>query len=80
MPKGIGFEILLTSPFTHEQLVAEIFADGEFVAAVSQERGKGLFDLEMAGPDLQESEVSRRIEARGFIEAMERAMTVLSKA
>lgn len=70
MIKGIGFEIMIASPPNYDELVAEIYYDGLFVALVSQERGKGLFDIETPGVNLIEKEVMRKVDADGFMRAV----------
>ena len=67
------FHTMIASLPTHDELVAEIYCDGLFVAMVSQERGKGLFDMETPAPNLVESEIMRRVDANGFIKAVEEA-------
>ncbi len=71
MLKGKGFETIIASPPDYDELVAEIFYDGLFVALVSQERGQGLFEIEMPGIDLLESEIVRKVDAIGFTKAVE---------
>jgi len=73
MLKGRGFETMIVSPLDYDELVAEIYFDGRFVALVSQERGKELFDIETPGLDLIEKEVTRKVEAEGFRKAIEEA-------
>jgi len=73
MLKGTGFETLIASPPDYDELVAEIYFDGLFVALVSQERGKGLFDIETPGQNLLEKEVARKVDAAGFKKAVEEA-------
>lgn len=73
MLEGKGFETVIASPPDHDELVAEIYCDGRFVALVSRERGSGLFDLETPGPNLLEKEVIRKVDADGFRKAMEEA-------
>ena len=73
MLKGKGFETMIASPSDYDELVAEIYYDGLFVALVSQERGKGLFDLETPGPNLIEKEITRKVDAEGFKKAVEEA-------
>jgi hypothetical protein len=74
-----GFEILLASPFYHERLVAEIYFDGKFVATVIQDRGLGLFDLETSWNDRIESQVVRRVDLDGFMQAVQTAREALSQ-
>jgi hypothetical protein len=78
MLRNIGFELLLASPPEYERLVAEIYYDGLFVALVSQERGPGLFEVEMPAANVVESEVIRRVDLPGFVAALEKAGQRLS--
>lgn len=78
MLKDIGFELLLASPPGYRNLVAEVYFDGKFVALVSQERGDGLFDLEIPGCDLVQTELARRVDLQGFVETLELARDRLS--
>lgn len=73
MLKNVGFEILLASPPEYDGLVAEIYYDGKFVALVSQQRGPGLFEVELPGTDLVESRILRRVDLPGFITSLEAA-------
>jgi hypothetical protein len=73
MLKERGFETMIAAPPDYDDLVAEIYYDGLFVALVSQERGKGLFDIETPGPGLVEREVTRKVDAEGFKKAVEEA-------
>jgi hypothetical protein len=78
MLKQEGFEILIASPSDYEQLVAEIYFDGRFVALVSQERGPGQFDIETPGTNLDEKQIIRKVEWDGFCMAKEEACEQLS--
>jgi hypothetical protein len=71
MLNGIGFETMIASPSDYENLVAEIYFDGKFVAMVSQEKGIGIFDLEMPGIRPVETLMARKVELHGFLEAIE---------
>ncbi len=74
MLKNVGFEILLASPSEYDELIAEIYYDGKFVALVNQERGPGLFEVETPdGAYLVGSSVLRRVDLNGFITALEAA-------
>jgi hypothetical protein len=68
-----GIEILLASPPDHFGLVAEIYYNGKFVALVAQERGPGQFDVKTPGVDVVEREVTRQVDARGLVTAIESA-------
>lgn len=73
MLKGKGFETMIASHPDYDELVCEIYYDGLFAALISQERGKGLFDIETPGPNLIEKEVVRKVDADGFKKAFEEA-------
>jgi len=73
MLKNVGFEFLLASPPAYERVVAEIYYDGKFVSLVNQERGLGLFEVELPGGDLVESRVLRRVDLDGFVAALKTA-------
>ncbi len=62
---------MIASPPDYDELVAEIYYNGLFVALVSQERGKGIFDIETPGANLIEMEVVRKVDADGFTKAIE---------
>jgi hypothetical protein len=79
MLKNVGFEIVLASPPEYNGLVAEVYFDGRFVALVNQERGRGLFDVEMPGDGLVESRVLRRVDLQGFVASLEIARRRLSE-
>jgi len=67
---GKGFDVILASPPEYERLIGEIYCDGNFVAIVSQERGEGEFDLEFPGTDVQTNSTQRKVDARGFQDAI----------
>lgn len=79
MLKNDGFEILLASPPDYQELVAEVYYDGKFVALVTQEHGPGIFDVETPGDNVMESKVARRVELHGFMTALETACLRLSQ-
>jgi hypothetical protein len=72
-----GFQIVIASPPDYENLVAEIYYEDKFVVLVSQERALGAFDIETRMTDVQEDQVTRRVELQGFIEAVNRACAKL---
>ncbi len=74
-----GFEILLASPPDYQELVAEIYCDGKFVALVNQEQGPGIFEVESPGGNMVESSIARRVDLRGFMSALEAACVRLSR-
>jgi len=72
------FNIIIASLVGYEYLVAEIYCNDKFVALISQERGRGDYDLEVPGCDVLETEVIRRTNMLNFIKAINRAATMLS--
>jgi hypothetical protein len=68
-----GFETVIASPAEYDRLLAEIYHDGLFVAQISQERGEGVFDLETPSPDLVEDMLTRKVDLRDFLRAVEEA-------
>ena len=79
MLKNDGFEILLASPPQYQELVAEIYYDGKFVALVNQEQGPGIFEVESPRGNMVESSIARRVDLRGFVSALEAACERLSR-
>ena len=73
MLNGIGFETMIASPPDYDNLVAEIYFDGKFVAIVSQEKGIGIFDIEIPSIRPVETLVAHKVELHGFLEAIEAA-------
>lgn len=71
--QGKGFEVVLASPPEYEELTAEIFFDGKFVALVNQERGLDQLELEIPSTDTAEKYLARKVKLRGFLEAVKTA-------
>lgn len=78
MLKKEGFHILLASPSEYERLVAEIYFNGLFIAMVTEEKEIGTYEIEMPGPVEVEELVLRRVNLKGFLEAINRACARLS--
>lgn len=68
-----GFEVVLASPPEYEELTAEIFFDGKFVALVNQERGLDQLELEIPSRDTAEKYLARKVKLSGFLEAVKTA-------
>ena len=69
-----GFEIILASPPEYEELTAEIYFDGKFIALVNREHGLDRLEFETPGVGLDETQICRKIELKGFLEAVEVAV------
>ena len=68
---GRGFEVILASPPEHEELTAEIYFDGKFVALISCDHGLDHLQIETPSTGLDEGRVSRQVELEGFLRAVE---------
>ena len=68
-----GFETVIASPPAYNQLVAEVYYNGLFVALVSQERGPGVFDIETPSPEELEWAITHKVELDGFLTAIQEA-------
>lgn len=65
------FSVILASSVEYEELVAEIYFDGLFVAQLSQEKGPDCIELEIADANLEQKMVCRKVSLTGFLEAVE---------
>lgn len=73
----VGFEVIVASYCDYEELVAEIHFDGKLVALVNREKGPEMLELELPGLDLNEEYVARKVDLRGFLDAVEKASRAL---
>lgn len=73
------YKIIIASDTDYEELIAEINIDGKFAAAVTQEKGKGIFNIEFPGIGLVESQIIRKVDFDSFIEALNEAKQKLFK-
>ena len=73
------FEVIIASPPDYDDLVAEIYYGGRFVALISQERGPGLFELETPQSAFAEKDVLRKVDLDGFKNAVETACNRLRR-
>ena len=62
---------MLASPPEYEELTAEIYLDGKFIALVNRERGLDELEIETPGNDLDENQITRKVDLSGFLEAIE---------
>lgn len=70
-----GLEVVLSSDGQYEQLTAEIFCDGKFVALISQDDGPEALKIEFPANDVDENSVLRKIDLATFEQGIERAKT-----
>lgn len=72
-----SFKIVVCSDLDYEQLIAEIYYEEKFVALVSQEEGPSSLKLEFPGQNQNEEAIIRRVDLKGFQEALEAAKNKL---
>lgn len=73
MIKSKKFEILIASPPEYENLVAEIYFDGLFFVTISRDDSSGHFQIETPPGCLVESEIARKVDLEGFVDAIRNA-------
>lgn len=71
--EGKGYEVIIASPSEYEELVAEVYFDGLFIAQLNKEKGDEAIELEIADCVVEQSMVCRKIELKGFLETIETA-------
>jgi hypothetical protein len=67
---NINVEILLSSDLNYEELTAEIFFDGEFIALLNQDAGIDNLKIEFPAPEAGETTVLRKMDLSIFEEAL----------
>ncbi len=72
-----GYNIVIASPPEYEELVAEIYFDGNYIAQLNKENGDDHIELEIADAVVDQSMVCRKVDLNGFLEALEIARTKL---
>ncbi|WP_169566028.1 hypothetical protein [Sneathiella limimaris] len=66
-------EIILSSDYQYEQLVAEIYIAGKYVALLNQDAGSDRLRIEFANPKLDRNHVVNSVSLDLFMVAVERA-------
>lgn len=69
--KKTNYEVIIASPPEYEELVAEIYHNGLFVALLSKEAGNECIELEIADALINQSMVCRKVDLNGFLQAVE---------
>jgi len=69
-----GIEILLSSDGDYEELTAEIFYNGKFIALLNQDEGVNNLKIEFPGTDVEENMVLRKIDLATFEKGLELAI------
>lgn len=69
LPKPFG--VMIASPSDYENLVAEIYYGDYLVALITAEGGLDNLALETPGVDLAQECVARKVDLRGFLQAVE---------
>jgi hypothetical protein len=65
------FEVVLASPPDYEELTAEIYFNGKFVALVNQENGRERLEVEFPKAEFDETAIIRAVDLNGFLDALE---------
>jgi hypothetical protein len=73
------FHIIVASPSDYEELVAEIYVGGKYVALISQEEGGERLKIELPGTDLDEGVIQRVVNLDVFLQAIAAAKARLIK-
>ncbi len=68
-----GIEILLSSDSDYEELTAEIFYHGKFIALLNQDDGVENLRIEFPASDVEEDMVLRQIDLAAFEKGLELA-------
>ncbi|MGB0743402.1 MAG: hypothetical protein ACPGSB_02645 [Opitutales bacterium] len=68
-----GFNIQFYSGCDFENLTAEIYFDGKYVASVIQEKGPGEFEILFPDSQMNQDVVISRFDMNGFVETLLKA-------
>lgn len=70
-------EVLIASDVDYEQLIAEIYCDGKFVALLSQDKGPDHLEVVLPGAQANEAAVIRSVDLDWLKDALDRAKALL---
>ena len=73
-----NFTITIASDQEHEQVFAEIYCHGKFVALVSQEEGADRLRIEFPPPGVDEGIIARTVGAEDFRQGLAAAIEKLA--
>lgn len=68
-----GFSVVLASSPEYEEITAEIFFDGKFVALINCEHGPEQLEIEIPSADVDQDKIARRVQLRGFLDSVKLA-------
>ena len=71
------FSVMIASDLDHEKVYAEIYCNDKFVALISQEGPSTDKVLELPGPGLEEEQICRQVDLKGFLNALQLAVQTL---
>ncbi|MCP5517101.1 MAG: hypothetical protein H7A45_07590 [Verrucomicrobiales bacterium] len=66
-----GYEVIIASPPEYEDLVAEIYCNGLFIAQLNREKGGEAIELEIADDTVDQSMVCRKVALTDFLDIVE---------
>lgn len=70
-PMVTTLSVVLESPPEYKRPIAEITLGDRYIAAITQERAEGVFDLETPGPDIPGDIVQHRVDLKDFLNAVD---------
>ncbi|MCD9120889.1 hypothetical protein [Cupriavidus sp. UGS-1] len=70
-------EVLIASDVDYEQLIAEIYCDGRFVALLSRDKGPDHLEVVFPGPQANEAAITRSVELDWSKDALNCAKALL---
>ncbi|WP_354685818.1 hypothetical protein [Cupriavidus necator] len=70
-------EVLIASDVDYEQLIAEIYCDGHFVALLSQDKGPDHLEVVFPGAQANEAAITRSVDLDWLKDALNRAKALL---
>ena len=73
-----AYRIQVCSDVDYENLIAEVYVEGKFVALVSREDLSQGFCVEFPGPEQHEPAISRRVDLLTLLEALDEAKAQLA--
>jgi hypothetical protein len=70
-------EILIASDVDYEQLIAEIYCDGKFVALLSQDKGPSRLEVVFPCAQANEAAITHSVDLDWLKDALDRAQALL---
>jgi len=71
LPMATTLSVVLASPPEYKRPIAKITLGDRYIAAITQERVDGVFEIETPGPDIPETIVQHRVDLEDFLNAVD---------